>query len=50
MNEDQADEIIAKLDGLAMSILTREQGQEIIKLLQEIVTELSELHAEVSKQ
>jgi uncharacterized membrane protein len=50
VNEEQADEIIAKLDHLAINAMTREQGQEIIKLLKEIATELSELHAEVSKQ
>ena len=50
MSEEQADEIITKLDDLAMNAITKEQGQEIIKLLQEIAAELSEFHIEFSMQ
>ena len=50
MNEDQADEIKEKLDSIAINAITSEQGKEIIKLLQEIATELAEFQTEFSKQ
>jgi uncharacterized membrane protein len=49
MNEDQADEIITKLDDLALNTMTRDQGKEILEKLKDISTELEQFRVEFEK-
>jgi hypothetical protein len=49
MNEEQADEIIAKLNDLAQNTMTTEQGNEILELLKQISTELEQFRVEIEK-
>lgn len=50
MTEDQFYEITAKLDEISLNSMTKEQGDKIIELLEEISKELGEFHIEFLKQ
>jgi hypothetical protein len=49
MNEEQADEIIAKLEDLAQNAMTKEQGDEILEKLKLLSEELEQFRVEIEK-
>jgi hypothetical protein len=49
MTEEQAGEIITKLDDLSRDAMTREQGEEILAKLKELSSELEQFRVEIEK-
>jgi len=50
MDEEQANEIIAKLDYLYLNAMTKAQAEEIIQRIKEIAAELAEMRACAEKE